>query len=260
MEIALLFVPGDRSDRFAKAAASGADAVIVDLEDAVAPARKASARADVRAALDAGLRAYVRVNAATSPVGEADLAALAGAAPLGVMLPKAAGAADVAAANRALPGIALIPLIESIAGMQNIDAIAAGHDVRALAFGAYDFSAELGARPLRKVLAPWRARIVFAARAAGIAAIDAPYNALDDEEALVREARAAADFGFDGKLAIHPRQVPVIQRAFRPSADEVTRARAIVTQSDGGASAVNGEMIDAPIVEAARRVLERAGR
>jgi len=259
METALLFVPGDRPDRFAKAAGSGADAVIVDLEDAVATERKAAARQAVRAAFDGGLRAYVRINSVADPDGVADLAALAGSDTLGVMLPKTANAREVEVVVRSMrPGTAVIALIESLIGMRNIETIAGAPGVSALAFGAYDFSSELGAQPLPEVLAPWRSRLVFEARAAKVASFDAPFAGLHDDAAMAVEARRAADFGFDGKLAVHPRQVPIIQNAFRPTADEIARAQAIVGGNSGGATAVDGEMIDGPLLNAARRILARA--
>jgi len=239
--------------------ASGADAAILALEDAVAAERKAAARHEVRAAFDAGIRAYVRINSVAGPDGIADLEMLAGCSVLGVMLPKAANDREVEVVTRAMRApTPVIALIESLTGMRNIEAIAHAPGVSALAFGAYDFSSELGAQPLPEVLAPWRSRLVFEARAAGVTAIDAPFAGLSDDAALAVEARRAADFGFDGKLAIHPHQVPVIHAAFRPTAAEVTRARAIVERPGGGATAVGGGMIDGPLVDAARRILARA--
>jgi len=256
----LLFVPGDRPERFAYAVASGADAAILDLEDAVSFDRKDAARASVREALAAGLRAYVRVNPAGSDAGRADLAMLAGLAPVAVMLPKAAGPEDVAAVSGALPHVEVVPLIESIDGLRHAVAIAAAAGVRAVAFGAYDMCAELGARPVPEVLAPLRSQVVLAARAAGVAAYDSPFTALEDEAGLVADARRALDFGFDGKLAIHPKQVAPIRAIFSPSAEDLERARAIVAAAGrGGVAVVGGAMVDAPMVVAARRILARAG-
>jgi len=256
----LLFVPGDRPERFAKAVDSGAEAAILDLEDAVAPYRKDTARAAVREALEAGLRAYVRVNAAPSEAGRADLSMLEGLEPLGVLVPKVAGPADVATVVHALPGFGVIALIESIEGLRHADAIAAAPGVRALAFGAYDLCAELGARPVPEVLAPLRSQVVVAARRAGVSAYDSPFVALEDEAGLVADAKRAVDFGFDGKLAIHPKQVPPIRAIFTPSAEDLERARAILRAAErGGVAVVDGAMVDAPIFAAARRVLARAG-
>lgn len=256
----LLFVPGDRPERFAKAVDSGADAAILDLEDAVAPHRKADARAAVREALAGGLRAYVRVNPASSDLGRADLQMLVGLAPVGVLLPKAAGAHDVDFVRHVLPDAEVVALIESIDGLRHAEAIAAAAGVRALAFGAYDMCAELGARPVPEVLAPLRSQVVLAARAAGVAAYDTPFLVLEDEPALIADARRGLDFGFDGKLAIHPKQVAPIRAIFTPSAEDLDRARAIVRAAErGGVAVVDGAMVDAPVFAAARRVLARAG-
>jgi len=256
-----LFVPGDRPERFQKAAAAGAHIVILDLEDAVAIDNKAAARESVRAALASGMRACVRVNVAVSEHGIADLTMLAETPPDSVMLPKVTGPRDLDAARETLRGTPFIVLIESIEGMRRIDEIAPVPGVVALAFGGYDLCAELGARPTPEVLAPWRSRVVFAARSAGIEALDMPYVHLDDDVGLAEDARRAVDFGFDGKLAIHPKQVDPIKSAFAPSSAEVDRARKIVDAANGGGVVrVNGMMIDPPLVAAARRVLARARR
>jgi citrate lyase beta subunit len=262
-----LFVPADRPERFSKAVASGADIVLLDLEDAVAPGRKDAARRYVVEALAAGLQAWVRINSPRSDAGLRDVAALANVPAAGVMIAKTASAADVAAVRSSLGDAAaargplcdaaLIALIESIDGLRNIDAIAEG--VEALAFGGYDLCAELGARPVPEVLAPLRSRVVLAARAAGIAAIDTPFIALDDEAGLADDARRAVDFGFDGKLAIHPKHVAAIKKAFTPDPVEVDRARAILAAAhNGGVAVVDGTMVDAPLVRAAERVIARA--
>lgn len=253
-----LFVPGDRPERFEKAVDSGADVAILDLEDAVAPDRKAFARDAVRSALRGGVRAWVRINVASSEAGLADLTMLGERAPLAVMLPKVSGPRDIDTARQRLPAVAFIALVESIDGMRRIEEIAAVPGVTALAFGGYDLCAELGARPTAEVLAPWRSRVVFAARSAGIEAIDTPYAPLDDDAGLREDARRAVDFGFDGKLAIHPKHVAAIHDAFTPSPADVARARTIVAAaSGGGVVRVDGVMIDAPLVAAAGRVLSR---
>jgi citrate lyase subunit beta/citryl-CoA lyase len=254
-----LFVPGDRPDRFAKAAGSGADWIILDLEDAVPFDKKESARAAVREALQNGLRACVRPNAPASELGQADLAMLAGANPASLLIPKTRGPADVNIAREALPGVPIVALIESIDGIVHLDAIAASAGVEALAFGGYDLCAELGAVAEPEVLAAYRARVVFAARVAGITAIDTPFADLDDLAGLHADAVRAAHFGFDGKLAVHPKQVDVIAGAFFPSPDEIARARAVCdAAAGGGAMRVGSLMIDAPLLAAARRVLKRA--
>jgi len=255
----LLFVPGNRPDRFAKATASGADAVILDLEDAVADADKDVARASVCEALGSGLRAIVRTNAVESPAGERDLAALAHLPLAAVMLPKTSGANDVDRARSLLPDVSIIALVESVRGMRAIDAIA-GAGVDAIVFGGYDLCAELGARPTPDVLAPWRSRVVFAARSANVAAIDTPFADIGDLAGLAADAGRTVDFGFDAKLAIHPSQIAPIRDAFTPGARDVERARGIVAAATGGGvNTYEGTMIDMPLVIAARRVLARAG-
>jgi len=254
-----LFVPGDRPDRFVKAAGSGADWIILDLEDAVGFERKETARAAVREALQSGLRACVRPNTPASDFGKADLAMLAGANPASLLIPKTRGPVDVNAVRESVPGVPVVALIESIDGIVHLDAIAASDGVEALAFGGYDLCAELGAVAEPEVLAAYRSRIVFAARVAGIAAIDTPFADLDDLAGLRADALRAAHFGFDGKLAVHPKQVSVIADAFFPSPEEIERARAVCdAAAGGGAMRVGSLMIDAPLLAAARRVLRRA--
>jgi citrate lyase beta subunit len=255
-----LFVPGDRPERFAKAQAAGATAVILDLEDAVAPDRKTFARDAIRSALRDGVKAWVRVNVAPSDEGVADLQMLRdGPPPLMVMLPKVTGPRDLDAAREILPGIPFVVLIESLDGMRKIDEIAGAPNVAALALGGYDLCAELGARPTHEVLIPWRSRTVFAARIAGIDAIDTPFVDLDDDAGLAADARRAVDFGFDGKLAIHPKQIVPIKAAFEPTPSEVERARGILRAAAGGGVVRYGNtMIDAPLVAAAHRVLSRS--
>lgn len=254
-----LFVPGDRPDRFAKAAAAGADGVILDLEDGVSFERKDEARDHVRAALEGGFEAIVRVNPPGTSNGVADLEMLAALRARAVMVPKVADAGECLDAGALVRGLALLPLIETVAGMSAVEQIAAAPAVTAIAFGAYDFSAELGARPARDVLAPYRARVVLAARNAGITALDSPYAELDDADALRGEATWAAACGFDGKLAIHPKQVAVLNDAFRPTPEELAAARATIEAGERhGAVRRGSEMIDAAMVAAARRVIARS--
>lgn len=255
----LLFVPADRPERYAKAAAAGPDVVIVDLEDAVAPERKAPAREAVRDALRDGFTACVRINPVGTPEGTDDLAMLERLPPAYVMLPKASGPLDVEAVRHRLPRTPIVALVETLDGIDHLDGIAHAPGVEAVVFGGYDLCAQLGARPTPEVLAPWRSRVVFAARRAGVAALDTPYVRLDDEAGLLEDARRAVDFGFDGKLAIHPKQVGPIRAAFTPSHEELARARAIVAAvARGGVARVDGVMIDPPLVAAAQRVLARA--
>jgi len=251
-----LFVPGDRPERFTKAVAA-ADVAILDLEDAVAPARRPAAREAVAAALAAGTTAWVRINPIGGDDADADLRALAAVPPAAVMLAKTGAAHDLEIVRARLPHTPVYALIETIAGIVELDAIAAARGLAGLAFGAYDLCAELGARVTPEVLTPWRARIVLAARRFGRAALDAPFAALGDADGLAADARRAADFGFTGKLAIHPAQVAVIRAAFAPTEAEIARARAIVAGFGSGVGVIDGTMIDAPLLALARQTLAR---
>lgn len=275
----VLFVPGDRPDRCDKAMVAGADAVCVDLEDAVGPTAKAGARASVAAFLArwAELAAtgadpgqgrrppvIVRVNDPDSEVGERDAAALAGGPrPDAFMIPKVAAADGVRSARQLLgDDIPLLPIIETAAGLENAVQIAAASPaVTALMFGGFDLSAELGAEPEWEPLLYARSRVVHAAALGGLDAIDMPSRDFRDVSRLRAEAEKARRLGFTGKVAIHPAQVPVIHEVFTPSPDEVEQARRIVEAdraAGGGAASLDGRMVDRPVVEAARRVLARA--
>ena len=258
----LLFVPADRPDRYAKAlAAPGATGAILDLEDAVAPDRKAYAREQAAAYLDAAetSRVVVRINPPRTPDGIADLHGLAAARPpAAIAVPKVDDASDVAAVAEALPGVPQIVLIETAKGLVHCERIAEVPAVLALAFGPYDLAAELGAASEADALLPHRARMVVAARAAGRYAIDGPAREYGDAAIPRRDALHALRLGFDGKLLIHPAQLAPVRAAFAPSADEIAYARRIVAAAEAGSPAVlDGTMIDAPIVALAERVLRR---
>jgi citrate lyase beta subunit len=253
-----LFVPADRPDRFTKAALA-ADLAILDLEDAVALNCKPLAREAVAAALRDGSRAWIRINPIGTPEALADLAMLAAnPAPVAVMTAKTADAGDVEVVRRHLPATPVIALIESIAGIVQLDEIAAADGVDGIALGGYDLCAEMGARVCAEILAPWRARLVFAACRFGRISLDTPFADISDLTGLADDARRAADFGFTGKLAIHPGQVATIRTAFAPTAYELQRARDIVAHASDGVTLVDGTMIDAPLLALARLTLERA--
>lgn len=276
----VLFVPGDRPDRCDKAMAAGADAVCVDLEDAVGPAAKAGARDSVAAFLARwempaatgadpghGRRppVIVRVNDPDSEEGERDAASLTGAPrPDGFMIPKVTAADGIRSAQRLLgEDIPLFPIIETVAGLENaVHVGAASPAVAALMFGGFDLSAELGAEPEWEPLLYARSRVVHAAALSGLDTIDMPSRNFRDVSRLRAEAEKARRLGFTGKVAIHPAQIPVIHEAFTPSPEEVERARRIVEAdraAGGGAVSLDGSMVDRPVVEAARRVLARTG-
>lgn len=263
--LAALFVPATRPERFAKAAAAGADAVIIDLEDAVAHAEKAEARAGLAAALGAGLPGGVplllRINGAGTPWHADDLA-LAARLPLaGVVLPKAETADDLIHASQRLGGMPLVALIESAAGLARARALAALPQVARLAFGSIDFAADLGCAHTRTALLAARSELVLAARLAGQEGpVDGVTTALADAALATDDAAHAAELGFAGKLLIHPSQIAPVLAGFAPSAEEIAWARRIVAAiAEGGAVvSVDGAMVDAPVRLRAERILARA--
>ena len=276
----ILFVPGDRPDRCDKAMVAGADAVCVDLEDAVGPAAKAGARDSVAAflakwqesaatAADPGRArrppVIVRVNDPDSEEGERDVASLTGGPrPDAFMIPKVTSADGIVTAQQLLgEDIALFPIIETAAGLENAVQIgAASPAVAALMFGGFDLSAELGAKPEWEPLLYARSRVVHAAALSRLDTIDMPSRDFRDVTRLHAEAEKARRLGFTGKVAIHPAQIPVIHEVFTPSAEEVEQARRILEAdraAGGGAVSLDGRMVDRPVVEAARRVLARKG-
>ncbi|MCX7891497.1 MAG: CoA ester lyase [Burkholderiales bacterium] len=270
---AALFTPGNRSDRFARAAASGADALILDLEDAVAAAEKDRARegvlahfaGDFRSGLASGQMAGLRINNVHTAAGLRDLAALADAriAPDFVMLPKLESAFEVRLAARHIARrTALVCAIESARGLEAAIEIArADPRVRALAMGGADLAVSLRAENAWEALLFARSRLVQAAAAAGIGLLDSPHFELADEAGLAESSRRARALGFTGRLAVHPRQVPVIQAAFTPTPEEVARAERIVAAlaaAGGNVCELDGEMVEGPIVRAAERILAAA--
>lgn len=260
-----LFVPGDRPERFAKALASGADAVIVDLEDAVAPAAKEAARAAVAQWLEAGNGPIVlRINGADTAWFADDLQLASRAGVTAVLLPKTESAAQLARVRAAAPNAALLPLVETAAGIERLREVAGAAGVQRLAFGSIDLALDLGAAGDGEELLPYRAQLVLVSRLAGLAPpVDGVCTAIDDAARLAAETQRARRFGFGAKLAIHPRQVPVINAALAPSAEEVAWAERVLAAADaaqGAAVAVDGKMVDAPVLARARMLLRQAGR
>ena len=285
--VTALFVPGDRPDRYGKAVASGADIVIIDLEDAVAPQDKDAARDAVAAALrprsgalagsrqptEPDLRALVRINDPQSPPGAADLAMLVALAGepghglIGVMVPKA-GRVDALAAvidavggapppGHALGGLAVVALIESALGVAHVRTLAALPGLTRLAFGALDFAADVGAEvdALTGQLA--RAEVVIASRAAGLGApLESPSTSLSDAALIEETSRAARALGFGGRLCVHPAQLAAVRAGFAPSADDVAWARRIAAVGDS-VTRVDDQMVDRPVLERARSILRR---
>jgi len=282
----MLFVPGDSDRKLAKGAESGADAIIADLEDSVAPARKAEARRMTLAYLKsprAGRQLrYVRVNPLSTEFALDDFAAIVAGAPDGIVLPKCASPDELRKADHFLsvleareglkPGaIAILPLVTetapsmfALAGYKSVTARLAG-----LTWGAEDLAADLGASANRALdlsyLPPFelaRSLCLYAAAAAGVAAIDTVFTDFRNTDALRQECEASERMGFSGKMAIHPGQVDTINRAFTPSADAVTWAKKIVAAFAAnpgvGVVGIDGRMIDRPHLRAAERVLKRA--
>jgi citrate lyase subunit beta/citryl-CoA lyase len=252
-----LFVPATQPGRFAKAAASGADAVILDLEDAVAPADKNAARNALATGFTT-LPVILRINAAGTPWHAADVTAARSLSPAAVMLPKAEDPQDVARVAAELPGIPIIALAETAAGLAHARAIAATDGVCRLAFGSVDFSADLDCAHTREVLLPARFELVLASRLAGIAPpLDGVTTQLKNPEAVYSDALHARELGMGGKLCIHPGQIPDAVRAFMPSAEETAWAEQVLAAGSGAISA-GGEMVDEPVRAKARAILARA--
>jgi citrate lyase subunit beta / citryl-CoA lyase len=268
--VTALFVPGNRPERFAKAAASGADVVIIDLEDAVAAGDKAAARREAVAALSgggSGVRALVRPNAPGTAEYDGDVRALLDLASrpghglLGVMVPKAEDPEQLAALAASLPrDVPLVALVESALGLVNAVDLARVPGVARLAFGAIDFALDIDADGGDRFLDHARSQLVVASRAAGIAApLDSPATAIRDTEPVAESARLGRGFGFGGKLCIHPAQLPAVRAAYTPSAEQLEWARSVLA-AEGGAAQVDGQMVDRPVTDRARRIMERAGQ
>ena len=254
----LLFLPADRTERYSKAFGAGADAVILDLEDGVAPDRKDQARAALvgqRAAIAAaGCPVLVRINASGSADQPADIAAIANLPLAAVMLSKAESATGVAALAKAT-GRAVLALIESAKGVAAAREIA-GTGAR-LAFGSIDYAADLGCAHTRQALLMARAELVSASRLAGIAPpLDGVTTSIKDAALVRSDAGHAAEMGFAGKLLIHPAQVEPAREGFCPPADEIAWAKRVLETGRGqGATAEGGAMVDAPVLMRAERIL-----
>ncbi|HEY2674333.1 MAG TPA: CoA ester lyase [Rugosimonospora sp.] len=266
-----LFVPGDRPDRFAKAVDSGADAVVIDLEDAVPAGHKDAARvaAVEFCARPARVPVHVRINAPGTAEADADLAALAGLPGLaGLRLPKVESPADVQAVAAKAHGADLYCLIESAVGVERAYAIATAHPaVTAIGLGEADLRADLNVTD-DAGLAYARGRVVVAARAAGLPPPPmSVYPDVADLDGLAESCRAGRTLGFLGRSAIHPRQLPVIVTAFRPTPHEVALARTLLQALDeaaeegrGVAVLPDGRFADRAMAPAARRTLDLAAR
>ena len=270
----LLFVPGDRPERMVKALGLGADALILDLEDSVAPGAKGAAREHVAAFLaePRTVPLFVRINPLDSGLAEDDLAAVLPGRPDGIMLPKAEGGASLAALDSRLSGdIAILPIAtETPAAIFSLGSYGGVTDrLVGLTWGAEDLPAAIGAATSREAdgsyTAPYqltRSLTLFGAHAAGVAAIETVYPDFRDLDGLAAYAARGRRDGFTGMMAIHPSQIAVINAAFTPSAEERAAAQAIVdlfaTNPGAGALQMEGKMVDAPHLKAAKALLALA--
>lgn len=276
----LLFTPGNRPERFAKAAATRADGLIIDLEDAVGPADKAGARSGVIEWLRShsgferpDFLVCVRMNSVYTSAGLADLLALAdlaraGFAPDALLVPKVESAVEIELVARHLraagdkgAAIALAALIESALGLEHASAIArATPMLRTLGFGGADLAADLNCGFDWEPLLAARSRVVQAAAGGGLAVLDVPYLDINDDAGLATESVRVKSLGFTGKLAIHPRQVDPIIDAFTPTAAEIENAQGVMAAyaaAAGGVCVYRGKMVDEPVMRSARRALAR---
>jgi len=262
--VSWLFVPGDRPDRFEKAAAAGADETILDLEDAVSPEDKPAARDRVVDWLSDGGSGWVRINGPGTQWHEDDLDALLRCRGLrGLVVPKAEESGALALISARSRELQIVALVETARGMRNLDSICATAGVTRLAFGSIDLALDLDAQESDEVLLPARSDLVMASRAGGLAPpIDGVTVEFRDAEVVAGEAARSRARGFGGKLCIHPAQVPIVNRAFAPSPTELAWARRVMAAAQtnrSGAFPVDGRMVDRPLLLRAQRLLARAG-
>jgi citrate lyase subunit beta/citryl-CoA lyase len=279
----MLFVPGDSDKKFAKASGIGADALILDLEDSVAPSMKVEARAKVSALLDDQAPRdwlfFVRVNPFDTGMTFDDMAAVVKPGLDGLLIPKADGAADIVRIGakldrlEALAGMAIgsvkiaVVATETAQAMFNLDSYTPAHPrLVALTWGAEDLAAALGATANKEEDGSWtspyllaRNLCLFAASSAGVLPLDTLYTDFRDPEGLERDCRRARRDGFLGRIAIHPDQIAIINRCFSPSEAEISEAQMIVdafaAQPDAGTLGINGKMYDIPHLKAAQKTL-----
>ena len=260
-----LFVPGNRPERFAKALASEADRVIVDLEDAVPEAEKDAARGALAAWATSERGVFVRINAAETRWFDDDLRVCGLPGVAGVMLPKAERAEEIArVADAAATSAAIVPLIETARGMWDALAIATTPRVQRLAFGSIDFQLDVGIHGDDDELLHFRSQLVLVSRLAGIEPpIDGVTTALDDAATLRNDTMRARRLGFGAKLCIHPKQVAAVNACFAPTADELAWAKRVLdaaAAAKGAAVALDGRMIDRPLIRRAEEIVREAER
>ena len=267
LPVTYLFVPGNRPERFAKALSAGADAIVIDLEDAVAPAEKATARLEIAswiAELGQANNIVVRINDRQSEWFAADLVLLHESSIRYVMLPKTESAADVETVQAAMlvDGLVL-PLIETGRGIRNVDAIANAPRVQRLAFGTLDYAVDMNLNGDERGLIFPSSQIALASRCAGLAApIASVTTSVDDAAIILADLAFARALGFGAKMCIHPRQVAIIKQALLPTAEEIDWARRVLDAATNGLGAVqvDGRMVDRPVLLKAQAVLARASQ
>jgi len=272
MDIAHLFIPADQPHKLEKISSCGSDVVILDLEDGVAKEQKTTAREILSSLLTAdrnrseGPRLWVRCNGVTTSHFSADADLLREICPEGILISKCESAAQICEVAAAVPQGVLIPLLESAAGVSEIKAIArASERIARVAFGAVDFALDLGVdwseegEERRFAMG----QIVLESRAAGLPSpLDAVFPRLDDEAAFVRDAIRGKQMGFFGKMLVHPREIEWLQRVYATDPEKIRWARRVLEAfNQAGASAVSldGQLIDLPVAEQARRILRAAG-
>ncbi len=255
-----LFVPANRPDRVDKAIATGTDQVIVDLEDAVGSSEKDSARQNLTT-LEPRRALCIRINDESTPFFDADLAAVSALSWVAaVVVPKVSSATQVQLVlERLRPGVAVLALIETARGVRDADEIAQS-GAAALLLGTADYAADLGASPSRELYGYARARLVVASAAAGLSApIDGPTLDVGNPEQLRSDAEFSRSLGMGGKLCIHPSQISTVRSVFAPDDDQQVWAKAVLEgfEANGGnVFVLDGQMIDAPLVTRARRLLD----
>ena len=260
-----LFVPGDRSERFDKALASRAGAIIVDLEDAVAPVAKSAARASFAAWYQAATfadRVLLRINDASTSWFDEDIAIIKELRVRGVVLPKAESAAQIERIGDVLPSDGfVVALVETAKGIVDVDALARARRLQRIAFGTLDYAVDLDISADDCGLLYPACRIALASRAAGIATpIAGVTPEIGDEPKLLADLAFARACGFGAKLCIHPKQVDAIDAAMRPSEAEIDWAKRVLAAAETGRGAVqvDGRMVDRPVIAKAQRILARA--
>ncbi len=250
-----LFVPGNRPDRFAKAYASGADAVIIDLEDAVPPADRIAARAHVAEWLSPDHPVLIRVNGATTEWHRDDIALCARPGVAGVVLPKAEDPEQLAA----IPHRRILPIVETARGFWNASDLAHAPNVQRLMFGSIDFQIDLNIQGEGEELLYFRSRLVLVSRVAGLQPpVDGVTTAFDSPESVRADTLRARRLGFGGKLCIHPKQIATVHECFGPTPEELAWAKRVISaaaNTNGEAISLEGEMIDRPVLARAQAML-----